>query len=90
VTAAAIARATDEPATRAVVSDDGEIRRTLYRDDGEAVAVVLAPPMPEETNPKRGLMQKINGYGLPVGKRQIRKILAQQKTRLKGHGSPRD
>jgi|HubBroStandDraft_6_1064221.scaffolds.fasta_scaffold732280_2 hypothetical protein len=47
-------------------------------------------PMPEEPNPKRGLMQKINGYGLPVGKRQIRKILAQQKTRLEGHGSPRD
>jgi hypothetical protein len=32
-----------EPVTRAVVSDDGQIRLTLYRDDGEAVAVVLAP-----------------------------------------------
>ena len=30
-------------ATRAVLSDDGEIRMTLYRDDGQAVAVVLAP-----------------------------------------------
>src|SRR5438045_348424 len=30
-------------ATRAVLSDDGEIRMTLYRDDGRAVAVVLAP-----------------------------------------------
>jgi len=30
-----------EPATRAVVSDDGQIRLTFYRDDGEAGAVVL-------------------------------------------------
>ena len=33
-----------EPVTRAVVSDDdGQIRLTLYLDDGEAMAVVLAP-----------------------------------------------
>jgi hypothetical protein len=153
--------------SRAIVSDDGQIRLTLYTEQGNGMAVVLAPvravalageliraavpklsnvmeensvtgrakrrrrggdhqaekrqqrnedilalaalmgesnptdlaeymaqqlgrlrPMPEETNPKRGLMQKINGYGLPVGKRQIRKILAQQKPRLEGHGSP--
>jgi hypothetical protein len=47
-------------------------------------------PMSDETIPKRRLMQKITGSGLPVGGRQIRKILAQRKTRLEGHGSPRD
>jgi hypothetical protein len=47
-------------------------------------------PMPVEMNPTRSLVQKITASGLPVGKRQIRKILAQQKTCLEGHGSPRD
>jgi hypothetical protein len=50
-------------------------------------------PMPEESSPKRCLIQKITGSGLPVGGRQIRKILAkqtEQKTCLEGHGSPRD
>jgi hypothetical protein len=159
---------TPDLATRAVLSDDGEIRMTVYRDDGQAVAVVLAPvravalagqlieaavpklgnatakssittaanrrrggdhqaearqqrnadilalaalmgegkqsdlaeemaqhlaryrPISEETNPKRHLIQKIAASGLPVGERQIRKILAQQKTRLDGQGSARD
>src|SRR5436190_741897 len=50
-------------ATRAVVSDDGEIRMTLYRDDGQAMAVALAPAraialageLIEAAGPKLGL-----------------------------------
>jgi hypothetical protein len=34
---------TAEPAARADVSDDGQIRLTLYRDDGAAFAAPLAP-----------------------------------------------
>jgi hypothetical protein len=32
-----------ERAGRAVVSDDGQIRPAVYRDDGEPVAVMIAP-----------------------------------------------
>ena len=32
-----------EPATRAVVSDDGEIRLTLYDDQGAVAVVKLSP-----------------------------------------------
>jgi hypothetical protein len=32
-----------DPAARVVVSDDGQIRLTLYRDDGAAFATPIAP-----------------------------------------------
>ena len=58
-----------------------------------ASRLVRYRPMLNETTPERRLMQKIRESGLPVGGRQIRKILAQQteqKTCLEGHGSSRD
>lgn len=35
-------------------------------------------PMADETAPERRLLQAINGFGLPVGQRRIREILAKQ------------
>jgi hypothetical protein len=61
-------------------------------EQAEQIADRLARfrPMLNETTPERRLLQKIAESGLPVGARQIRKILAHQKNLLEGHGSPRD